>query len=160
MSTRCSGLASRSFIIGSREWPPAMTLAPAPSRASDAITPSTLVARSYSNGAGVCTLVLSSSGGLGGHALARCPDVLAPFVLLRCAGADHRGDRELLGCLVAHARVQQARGEAAAGHVAQDGAARAQGRDRRLAPEPRQRQRALRVDLADPRRLHVRALGE
>ena len=46
MSTRCSGLASRSFIIGSRLWPPAMTRASGPSRSSDAIAPSTLVARS------------------------------------------------------------------------------------------------------------------
>ena len=54
MSIRCSGLASRSFIIGSRLWPPAMTRASGPSRWSDAIAPSTLVARSYSNAAGVC----------------------------------------------------------------------------------------------------------
>ena len=54
MSIRCSGLASRSFIIGSRLWPPAMMRASEPSRCSDAIAPSTLVARSYSNGAGVC----------------------------------------------------------------------------------------------------------
>ena len=31
MSIRCSGLASRSFIIGSRLWPPAMIRAPEPS---------------------------------------------------------------------------------------------------------------------------------
>ena len=54
MSTRCSGVASRSFIIGSRLWPPAMIRASGPSRSSAAIAPSTLVARSYSNGAGVC----------------------------------------------------------------------------------------------------------
>ena len=54
MSIRCSGAASRSFIIGSRLCPPAMIRASGPSRSSDAIAPSTLVARSYSNGAGVC----------------------------------------------------------------------------------------------------------
>ena len=42
MSIRCSGLASRSFIIGSRLWPPAMIRASGPSRCSDAIAPSTL----------------------------------------------------------------------------------------------------------------------
>ena len=47
MSIRCSGLASRSFIMGSRLWPPAMMRASEPSRCRDAITPSTLVARSY-----------------------------------------------------------------------------------------------------------------
>ncbi len=55
MSIRCSGFASRSFIIGSRLWPPAMTRASEPSLCSEAIAPSTLVARSYSNAAGVCT---------------------------------------------------------------------------------------------------------
>ena len=63
MSIRCSGFASRSFIIGSRLWPPAMMRASGPSRWSDAIAPSTLVARSYSNAAGVCN-VLRSSGTL------------------------------------------------------------------------------------------------
>src|SRR5689334_18128919 len=55
MSIRTSGLARRSFIIGSRLWPPAMTRASGPWRRSAAIAPSTLVARSYSNGPGVCT---------------------------------------------------------------------------------------------------------
>ncbi len=54
MSIRCSGFASRSFIIGSRLWPPAMMRASGPSRFRDAIAPSTLVARSYSKAAGVC----------------------------------------------------------------------------------------------------------
>ena len=94
MSIRCSGLASRSFIIGSRLCPPAMIRASGPSRSSDAIAPSTLVARSYSNGAGVCNAVLlSRSGGLGRQALARRSDVLALLVLLGRAGADHRRDR-------------------------------------------------------------------
>src|SRR5215210_7161181 len=160
MSTRCSGLASRSFIIGSRLWPPAMTRASGPRRSSVAIAPSTLVARSYSNGAGVCNVLLSRSGRLGRQPPAWRSDVLAALVLLRRAGADHRRDRQLLRRLVTDARVQQAGREAAAGHVAQDCAARAHGRDRRLAPEPRERERALRVHLADPRRLDVRAPGE
>ena len=54
MSIRCSGFASRSFIIGSRLWPPAMTRASEPSFSRDAMAPSRLVARSYSNAAGVC----------------------------------------------------------------------------------------------------------
>src|SRR4051794_1374235 len=59
MSTRCSGAARRSFIIGSKLWPPAITRASGPSRPSRAIASSTLVARSYSNGAGTCTYVSS-----------------------------------------------------------------------------------------------------
>ena len=55
MSIRCSGFARRSFIIGSRLCPPAMIRASEPSRCSASMAPSTLVARSYSNGAGVCT---------------------------------------------------------------------------------------------------------
>ena len=46
MSIRCAGVASLSFIIGIRLWPPAMIRAPEPTRWSEAITPSTLVARS------------------------------------------------------------------------------------------------------------------
>ena len=65
MSIRCSGLASRSFIIGSRLWPPAMIRASGPSRSSAAIAPSTLVARSYSNGAGVCKRAPLGSGRVG-----------------------------------------------------------------------------------------------
>ena len=45
MSTTSSGLASRSFIIGSRLWPPAITRASGPRSASSAIAFSTLVAR-------------------------------------------------------------------------------------------------------------------
>ena len=81
MSIRCSGLASRSFIIGSRLWPPAMIRASGPSRSSAAIAPSTLVARSYSNGAGVCKACSSRSGTLGREPLARSPDVVALLVL-------------------------------------------------------------------------------
>ena len=47
MSMSCSGWASRSFISGSRLWPPAMTLAP--SRGERASASSTLAARRYSN---------------------------------------------------------------------------------------------------------------
>src|SRR3954463_13321612 len=55
MSTRCSGAARRSFIIGSRLCPPAITRASGPRRSSVASASSTLLARSYSNGAGTCT---------------------------------------------------------------------------------------------------------
>src|SRR3954465_3613429 len=67
MSIRTSGLARRSFIIGSRLWPPAMTRASGPWRWSAAMAPSTLVARSYSNGPGVCTSdpLLGRAGGPG-----------------------------------------------------------------------------------------------
>ena len=59
MSIRCSGLARRSFIIGSRLWPAGddARLGPEPLQGRD--RPSTLVARSYSNAAGVCNVLLS-----------------------------------------------------------------------------------------------------
>ena len=56
MSISTSGRARRSFIIGSRLWPPATSRASGPCRSSSASAWSTLVARSYSNGAGVCTV--------------------------------------------------------------------------------------------------------
>ena len=59
MSTRWDGFARRSFIIGRRLWPPAITRASEPARCRAAIAPSTLVARSYSNAAGVCNVILS-----------------------------------------------------------------------------------------------------
>src|SRR6188474_2080776 len=54
MSMTYSRLASRSFIIGIRLWPPAINRASLPSRPSRLIACSTLVARSYSKGAGTC----------------------------------------------------------------------------------------------------------
>ncbi len=72
MSTRYDGLASRSFIIGSRLCPPAITRASDPARSSAASAPSTLVARSYSNGAGVCTLDQSGSRLRGAPMSSRC----------------------------------------------------------------------------------------
>src|SRR3954467_149352 len=161
MSIRCCGLARRSFIIGSRLWPPAMIRASGPSRSSEAMAPSTLVARSYSNGAGVCNRAPLGSGTAGREALARGPDVLAPLVLLRGAGTDHGRARQRLGAhRGAPVRVQRAGGQAAALDVAQQALAGAGRGDRRLAPEPRERERALDVDLADPRRDDLRALGE
>src|SRR3954449_7282190 len=161
MSTRCDGFASRSFIIGSRLWPPAMIRASGPSRSSEAIAPSTLVARSYSNGAGVCNRAPLGSGTAGREALARRPDVLAPLVLLGGAGTDHGGARERLGAhRGAPVRVQRARGQAPALDVAQQALTGAGGGDRRLAPEPRERERALGVDLADARGDDLGALGE
>src|SRR5829696_3914151 len=160
MSIRCSGVASRSFIIGSRLWPPAMTRASAPSRWSASTAPSTLVARSYWNGAGVCTVVLSRSGALGREPPARGPDVLAPLVLLGGARPDDRGARQLLRARVPDVGVQGSGGEAAALDVAEHARAGARGGDRGLAPEPRERQRPLGVDLADPRRDDLRALRE
>ena len=50
-----AGRASRSFIIGSRLCPPAITRASGPWRSSSSSAFSTLVARTYSNGAGTCT---------------------------------------------------------------------------------------------------------
>src|SRR4051794_33360774 len=190
MSIRTSGLARRSFIIGSRLWPPAMTRASGPWRWSAAMAPSTLVARSYSNGPGVCTSgpLLGRAGGpglgaavavavsvrrrrragrgrrLGPHAAAGQPaahaGLLARLVALRRVGADDRRALESLRARLARLGIQQPRGQAAALDVAQHPAARARGGDRRLAAEAGQRQRALRVDLADPRRADLPALRE
>src|SRR5918995_3645979 len=55
MSMSTSGRARRSFIIGNRLWPPATSRASGPWRSSNVSALSTLVASSYSNGAGVCT---------------------------------------------------------------------------------------------------------
>src|SRR3954464_10632365 len=155
MSIRCSGVESRSFIIGSRLWPPATIRASGPRRSSAAIAPSTLVARSYSNGAGVCTGPPFLSGHAATHA-----GVRARLVLLRRFGPDDRRARQRLRVPLAPLGVQQAGRQAAAGDVAQDFAGRAGGGDRRLAAEPGERQRALRVDLADPRRGDLSALRE
>src|SRR3954453_19522310 len=120
MSISRAGFASRSFIIGSRLCPPAMTRASS-CCLSAAIAPARLVARSYSNGAGVCISVLT---------------------------ADDRG------AAGAVAGIEQAGVEAAVLDVAQDRAAGgAGGGDRRLAAEPRERERAARVDLGDARGL-------
>src|SRR4051794_3927364 len=139
MSTRCVGVASRSFIIGSRLWPPAMMRASSPSRSSEAIAPSTLVARSYSNGAGVCTRVASAHRQL----LARLADVLALLVLDGGVAADHGRARQVLGALLAAVGVEPARRQAAALDIAQHRSRRVARGDRGLAPEPRQRERAL-----------------
>src|SRR5215212_6362758 len=107
MSTRCDGVARRSFIIGMRLWPPATTRAPLPRSLSAAMAPSTLVARSYSKAAGVCTALLSESGRtpaaggrrprLLGHALARLADVVALLVLHRAVAANGRRSGQVLG---------------------------------------------------------------
>src|SRR3954447_3147169 len=120
MSMRTSGLARRSFIIGSRLWPPAMTRASGPWRWSAAMAPSTVVARSYSNGPGVCTSgpLLGRAGGPGlgaavavavargrrwrvrHHAAITEPaahaGLLARLVALRRVGADDRRALEAL----------------------------------------------------------------
>src|SRR5947209_13496478 len=144
MSIRYSGLASRSFIIGSRLWPPAMIRASGPRCFSAAIAPSTLVARSYSNGAGVCTI--------------------APFgVLHRRFGADDRRARQRLRHHRATAWVEGPRGAAPVCRVAERRPGRTSRRDRRFPPEPGEGQRSLRIDVADPRcpdRLALREVPE
>src|SRR3954468_2696200 len=110
---------------------------------------------------GSATRLLSGSGTTGREPLAGRADVLAPLVLLGGAGADHgRAGKRLRARLGTPFRVQGAGRQAAAPDVAQYAPAGAGGRDRLLAAEPRERERALRVDLADPRRGDLRALGE
>ena len=56
--------------------------------------------------------------------------------------------------------VELSRSQAAALHVAQHRTGRVGRGDRSLAAEPGERERALGVDLGDPRRLDLGALGE
>src|SRR4051795_2964698 len=143
MSTRCSGDARRSFIIGSRLCPPAMTRAPGPTRPRAAIAPSRLVARSYSNGPGVCTgrpfvRLACGAGERAAHA-----GRVTRLVLHGSVGPDHgRAQWSRLARL----GIELARRQARVGDVTDRRAIRALGRDRRLAPEARKRERALRVD--------------
>src|SRR3954464_11501779 len=144
MSTRCDGVARRSFIIGSRLWPPAMTRASGPRRSRAAIAPSTLVARSYSNGAGVCTGAspLSSRGSSTalGEPLPGCADVVALLVLLGRVGADDRGPLEVLGPVLTDLGRELSGVEAPVlDRPETRPARRARGRDRGLAAEARQR---------------------
>src|SRR3954447_5335975 len=116
MSIRCSGLASRSFIIGSRLWPPAMIRASGPRRWSAPTASSTLCARRYSNGAGVCTglsfrvVGLRLVGGAVGLEHGRASAVallpadarrVARLVLDRRVRADDRRALEALGARLA-----------------------------------------------------------
>src|SRR4051794_41677317 len=94
------------------------------------------------------------------EALARLADVLAPLVLLGRVGPDHRRARQALGPLLTAVGVEHARGQAAAFDVAQHRSGRVARGDRGLASESRERERALRVDLADARRLGGLALRE
>src|SRR4051794_4932475 len=86
------------------------------------------------------------SGTLRREPLARGPDVVPLLVLDGGPGTDERRARQLLRGGVAHVRIQRAGGEAAPLDVAQYARPRARGRDRRLAPQPRERERALGVD--------------
>src|SRR5215207_105853 len=102
----------------------------------------------------------SRSGTAGREAAARGSDVVALLVLLGSIRADDRRVRELLRGHVTKRRVQLSRGQAAALDVPQHLALGAEGRDRRLAPEPRERERALGVDLSDAGSVDLGALGE
>src|SRR6185295_1042544 len=131
----CVGFASRSFIIGSRLCPPAMMRASGPSFCSDAIAPSTLAARSYSNGAGVCNRAPLVLGRAAGEPLARCPDVFPLLVLLGRVGSDHGRPGQRLGPRLADLGVELPCGQAAALDVPQRRSGGVPGGDRRLAAE-------------------------
>ena len=153
MSIRCSGLASRSFIIGSRLWPPAMT------RASGA---EPLQRRDRALDAGRA-LVLEWRGGLhawllsdrrDGQPLAGLADVVALLVLHGGVGADHRRARQRSRAAPGgRSGIEQPRREAAALDVAQHrarpGWPSAIGASR---PSRASVSVPLRVDLADARR--------
>ena len=53
MSISACGSLRRSFISGTRLWPPAMSLPPSPAAVSFASASSSEVARAYSNGVGI-----------------------------------------------------------------------------------------------------------
>src|SRR5215218_2442716 len=81
MSISVAGWARRSFIIGSRLWPPAIILASPPLSESSLIASSSEVGRTYSNWAGYMPISLSPSSGprarhLAGRVLDRLDDVL------------------------------------------------------------------------------------
>src|SRR4051794_40002565 len=116
MSISRVGLARRSFIIGSRLCPPAR-IRESSWAFSEAIAPCRLVARSYSNGAGVCI-----------------------FVLGRGVGAD---DGRAAGPV---AGIEAARRAAAVAGVPERRAVRAGGGDRGFAAEAGEREGALGVD--------------
>src|SRR3954454_773148 len=126
-----------------------------PARASAAIAASTLVARSYSNGPGVCT-----ERPLLGRQIATNARLVAWLVLHRRIGPDDRRARHPLRVLLADLGGELPRREASVRRVADRGAVRAGRCDRRFAAEARERERALRVDLADPRRLDLGAALE
>ncbi len=137
--------------------------------ASDAIAPSTLVARSYSNGAGVCIRLapfasappgrhrrLARERGMRGGAEVGVAARTGPA--RRCRSpASAAASPGASGGAPGTARASRPRCRI---DVAQHRALRARGGDRRLAAEPRERQRAARVDLGDPRRRDPLALRE
>ena len=94
-----------------------------------------------------------------GEPPARSPDVVALLVLDGRVGADHRRSRQRLRARVADVRVERARREAAALDVPEHRAGRVGHGDRGLPAEPRERERALGVDLADARRLRSSPLS-
>src|SRR4051812_15958275 len=102
----------------------------------------------------------SRSGATARLPLARSADVVALFVLDGGVAADHRRVGQVLRALVTDRGVEQARREAAPLDVPEHLPRRAGGSDRRLAAEPREGERSLGVDLADPRRVDLGALGE
>ena len=98
MSIRCSGLASRSFIIGSRLWPPAITRASGPSRSATRSR-----RRRWSRARTRMPRGLQRAPFTSRHPppwrrepLARSADVVALLVLHGRVGADHRRARQLL----------------------------------------------------------------
>ena len=166
MSIRYSGFASRSFIIGRRLCPPAITRASGPCSLERCDAPSTLVARSYSNAAGICkarsfqaaTVRIEvnwkpSDRRFGvlevtcRHPLAGRADVLALLVLDRGIGADHRRSRQPRGWCGARG-VEPRAARLPPSTLRSAGPAGLAIGDRSLAAEPGQRERALGVDLA------------
>ena len=162
MSIRCSGWASRSFIIGSRLWPPAMIRASGPSRSSEAIAPVD---------AGR-TLVLEWRGGLHGAPLLR-QDCLAGNCLRGWPMSSRRSYCSGESVPMTGERGSSAAPVLAARRVQHRATPRCRRRDR-AAPAPRGLAAAIgasrpsrasvsvpsRVDLADPRRHDVLALRE
>ena len=152
------GFASRSFIIGSRLCPPAMTRA---SGRAAAATRSrrrrwwrarTRMARASAR----CSLL---SGGSARELLAgcRCRPAARTARARRCRSP---ATRQGLGTRLADLGIEQRAPRGCRPRRPERRARRVGHCDRGLAAEPGERERALRVDLADARRLDRRAVGE
>ena len=167
MSIRCSGLARRSFIIGSRLWPPAMiagvaaVLAERRDRALDAGR-ALIVEWRWGLHQRVAPFGSDRVRRPRRHPRMRGPPTSASGSYWTGESVPMTGERGSSRRRAARGRPGTARSVATRCRTTGCAAPGPSGGggDRRLASEPRERQRAARVDLADPRRLDLLGLRE